>query len=82
MEITSEDVLKKLKDISTMHLKENPAIGIDSLALGLNISPNQLIPLLMELHSEQQVFLHRNGNGPKFTRSNGRIDDYTDVSLL
>lgn len=81
MEIGTEEVLKKLKEISAKHLYDNPAIGIDSLSLALNVPPNTLIPLLMQLKAEQQVALHRAEN-TRQNRSNGRIDDYNQVSLL
>lgn len=80
MKITPEEVLKKLKDIIGRHLKTDPQIGIDSLALGLNISPQELMPLLMQLKQEELVILHRN---PLTSgRSNGRLDDYTGITLL
>jgi len=81
MEIVAEEVLKKLKEISQKHLYANPSIGIDSLALAMNIVPNTLVPMLMELNANQQVVLHRAVN-TKQNRSNGRIDDYIEVSLL
>lgn len=79
MNITSDQVLKKLKDIISMHLKTDPVIGVDSLALGLNISPHELMPLLMQLKQEELIILHRNSSSSG--RSNGRLDDYTGITL-
>ncbi len=80
MKITSEEVLKRLKDITARHLKSDPVIGIDSLSLGLNVSPHELMPLLMQLRQDEQIILHRNPLASG--RSNGRLDDYTGITLL
>lgn len=49
MTLTSDIVLKKIQEVARKHLKPNPVIGIDSLALGLNTTVHELNNYLSEL---------------------------------
>jgi DNA-binding GntR family transcriptional regulator len=67
--ITQEDVLERLKMLSSKHYHPDPPIGIDSLALQLGVPQLLLVELLQQLEAAGKVHLESQGkmyNGKGF----------------
>ena len=56
MDLSSEIVLQKIKEISQRHVVPDPAIGVDSLALVLGTTIEELQPHLDTLISFGDIF--------------------------
>ncbi len=58
MKVAADAVLNKLKEMQALSYKSNPDIGIDSLALALNIEVPELIPVLIDLETEDLITIN------------------------
>lgn len=76
MKVTADVVLNKLKEMQALSYKSNPDIGIDSLALALNTEVPELIPVLIDLETEDLITINIKTTESTRTRSlisSGRV---------